>query len=362
MADKIARIEREAQAAGLSWPNRTPLLCEELAQRVASPLVWAKALNEAETAGDTIAQFLRRAVELEQEGWSRFAASCLTVPRLKLYIVAMVITHKDPPIGLLRLTLQNMDGAANLTNFHCRRNEVSEDTIFHLLRHQNTEIATAAALGVWEAEPRGEVPSALNAVWREAINNSISDDFWLSEVLKGDSSLSFGWLQRRLSATPRGLYRLGKAVDAATDALRTDDRLSILHQLPIEYPTNELVEKLVGDDLKLYREVLNDVRLKPVHLFPLAGETEGVWTDKAILALDAGYSPEDIPNAFYPRAMSLWGEEPSLWVEWIDRFDRLLSHDDKRIQAVGELGKANVEAKRDSALGRERQEAIHGIR
>jgi hypothetical protein len=77
--------------------------------------------------------------------------------------------------------------------------------------------------------------------------------------------------------------------------------------------------------------------------------------------LDAGYVPEDIANEAYPRFSSWWGEESAMWSKRAEQFDRLLSHEDKRIQKIGELAKARVEASRESALNREQQEAIHGL-
>ena len=54
VAEQIVRIEFEAQAAGHNWPNWTPVFCEEIAEVVDSPLVWARALNGWEGPGEAI--------------------------------------------------------------------------------------------------------------------------------------------------------------------------------------------------------------------------------------------------------------------------------------------------------------------
>ena len=51
-----------------------------------------------------------------------------------------------------------------------------------------------------------------------------------------------------------------------------------------------------------------------------------------------------------------------MWQDRIERFDRLLSHQDHAIQKVGELGSTASEESRDRALARERQEAVRGFR
>ena len=362
VAEKIGRIEREAEAVGRHWPNFTPLLCEEIARRVVSPILWAKALVKTGAAGDLITPFLRQGATLDEEGWSQLAANCLKEPRLTLSIVSLVLTLNSPPEDLLKQALQNMDRAANLTNFHCLRNEVAEEIVSHLLQHQNPDIATAAALGIWQAEPYGDVPTDLIAEWRVVIQNTTSDDFWLGEVLKKDSSLSFEWLQRRLSEPFLGLFRLDKAIEAAIDSLSLEQRHMILQQLDTRQPSILMVQRLVGDNLALYSTILRDNGLKSLHLMPLPGAPEGIWLDKATLALDSGYDSEYIANATFPQYWSWFGEQSGMWAQWIAQFDRLLVHKDERIQAVGELGKTRAEAARDKALTSEREEAIQGIR
>ena len=135
----------------------------------------------------------------------------------------------------------------------------------------------------------------------------------------------------------------------------------ILRQLVNRHPSNLIVQRLVGDDLELYQDILKDDQLKSLHLSPLAGVPENLWLDKAKLALASGFDPQDVANATYSQSMSWSGEESRMWSQWVEHFDRLLSHEDEKIHKVGELGKSRAEASRDRALSREREEAIHGL-
>ena len=85
--------------------------------------------------------------------------------------------------------------------------------------------------------------------------------------------------------------------------------------------------------------------------------------DKAKLALDAGYTVEQVADAVYPRfgGFSWSGNESNMWAGWVERFDPLCSHEDERIRKIGEVGKAKAEALRDNALKRERHEAVYGL-
>jgi hypothetical protein len=85
--------------------------------------------------------------------------------------------------------------------------------------------------------------------------------------------------------------------------------------------------------------------------------------EKAKLALDAGYSFEEVAGAVYgyPMMVSWSGEESAMWLEWVERFDRLCLHEDERIRKVGEIGRAKAEVFQYRALEQERNEAIYGI-
>jgi len=361
--ERIVSIEHEAQSTGVKWPRWTPLLCVELAGDTMSPNAWIRAMIDADAAGDLVTPFLRRAVEIEEPGWIELAFACLERPTLRWVTISLVLTLSDPPENLLAGVLQEMDGYAQLVETLCLRNKIPEHLVGRLLRHEDAAIANAAAQGEWRADPRGTVRDSLRSDWREVVKNSVDNDYWFSEILKSDPLLAYDWLQNRISKESFELYRYERAVKAAVSTLDVDARRRILRQIPATYEFEELVDYLIGGNLDLYCDLLSDERLKPFHLVPLSGYPEGVWVEKARLALDAGYSIEEVAYAVrhFPHMELAWvGKESDRWADWIERFDRLCSHEDERIRKVGEVGRATVEERRDHALKQERNEAIYG--
>lgn len=87
---------------------------------------------------------------------------------------------------------------------------------------------------------------------------------------------------------------------------------------------------------------------------------EEKWIEKAKAALDAGYSPEDVADAVL-YTMSYSGKKSDMWNRWKSRYEKLCSSSDKRIQKVGEIGKANSESNMKRALEDERREAVFGL-
>ena len=365
VAKWIASIEREARLTDIGWPRWTPFLCAEIAATTASPNTWIQAMIDANATSDLVEPLLCRAAEIDEPGWVELAFACLQRPRLRAATISLALTLSDPPENLLAAVLQKVDGYAKLVEIHCIRNQVPEHLVGRLLRHESAAIASAAAQGEWHADPEGSVRDSLHEDWREVVIHRVSIGHWLGKVLKDDPLLAYGWLEARMAEqTPRLFSHYKVAVEAAVNALDIEARRRILHRVPETYGVEELVACLVGENLALYRELLNDERLKRLHLVPLVGHPEGVWMEKAKLALDAGYSFEEVAGAVrsYPLMVVSWsGKESTMWAEWVEQFDRLCSHEDARIRKVGEAGRARAKASRDRAVEQERDEAIYGI-
>ncbi|OHE55323.1 MAG: hypothetical protein A2Z47_12135 [Thermodesulfovibrio sp. RBG_19FT_COMBO_42_12] len=157
---------------------------------------------------------------------------------------------------------------------------------------------------------------------------------------------------------------------SAIAPLGNDKRKELLRIVPNEMWRGEIIDLLVGDSLELYQLLLDDKSKKDLHLLPLHGfkgdtigeETweEESWIVKAKLALDAGYTPDNIEDAIFSPISFREGNESDMWNRWIVRYDRLLSNSDSRIQKIGEIGKAKALKNFERALKEERREAIYG--
>ncbi len=100
--------------------------------------------------------------------------------------------------------------------------------------------------------------------------------------------------------------------------------------------------------------------MKRFHLSPLSGNPAGTWIDKALLALDADYSPLDISQAVYGNFRSWSGHKSTYWAQWAESFKPLLNHKDRRIRVVGQIGRDYSLKQRDRALAEERREDVYG--
>jgi hypothetical protein len=212
-------------------------------------------------------------------------------------------------------------------------------TLRLLLRHPHRQVALAAAVGECNTAGAGaysdRVRDEIRADWWQAVLRAkCADDksenlrglgSWLRTILMSDPELAFEWLQLRLGEPDLPGWALSDGAFAgAARVLLREQREQLLAQLSDLPITVALVGCLVGRDPDLYRRLLARPELRGHHLTPLLGVPDEAWANLAVLALNAGYTPDDIARASGP---SLDGEAA---------FARLADHPDARLQEVAD--------------------------
>ena len=261
-------------------------------------------------------------------------------------------------------TIDSLPGYDSVVSTLCIRQRLSETVIERLLRHSDSDIAVAAASGIWAADPEGSVPESLYDSWRGAALLT-ADAHWLSEALTSDAKLAYDWLQARLGEDRFLSPGYEKALRAAISVLDKSRRREILSRITEERYQPELVLGLIEDDLELYSYVLDNEGLEQYHLVPLAGIPNDVWIEKAKLAIDKGYSPREVAYAAYGYPLSIVLTTPDERIDeltdYTNRFEHLLSHKGEDIRKIGEHGKAIAEKRLERILQEQRMEDLHGI-
>ena len=123
----------------------------------------------------------------------------------------------------------------------------------------------------------------------------------------------------------------------------------------------EVIKLLVGGDLDLYRQLVDSEPLKEHHLDPLEGRLDATWREIALVALDRGYSVQDVLHATLGRIRSWVGPASEMWAGERRGFEALLNDANERIAAVGRAGIEYTSMREQEAIDRETAEAVEGI-
>ncbi|MBY0231278.1 MAG: hypothetical protein K2W96_18505, partial [Gemmataceae bacterium] len=243
----------------------------------------------------------------------------------------------DPPSDLLALALERVIGLGGLVWNLCITGALPEARVEALLRHEDQEVAFQAAVGEWHADPSGSVRLGLRAAWREAALRStgpLPDPFY-----RADGSFARDWLAARYAEGPATFLHERHDMEAAYAALDASQRADLLALLPDRHWAGDAVQRLVGDDLALYRALLSDERLRVHHRRPLRGRPDAAWAGKAVLALEAGYSAAEVAEAG-PSLGSGWPAcRRTRWTEWLAHYEALDGHADRRLREVARAGR-----------------------
>jgi hypothetical protein len=276
--------------------------------------------------------------------------------------VSILIRENDLPSDLLDTAFQRVTKYPDMVHLACLRNQVTEGTLKAMLSHADSGVSTQAAIGTWWADPRGEISHSIANEWRTAILRAHGQPFFSTEILEADKDLAFEWLIARINERPKFFdYHTRKEISAAISALDSQQRIATLPHVPSEgLLTFELLKELTSDDLRACEELLHTPRFGKYQLTFLCGHPKGLWTEKAQLALNAGYSAQDIASATIEHDSSWTGEESNMWQGWIDDFTPLLAHEEIRIRSIAEIATEKLRRLQTDARKSERRAAVYG--
>lgn len=358
--DRVSQLEQEAQLAQINWPRWTPVLFQELAQiSPCAPTVWISLIKEKDFLGDCMLPFLHQAVKKESPGWLDLALFCLEKPKLKWVIISLVLTTPDIPETLIESTLKEMKGHGGLIETHIIRNEINPALINRLLLHEDPEIVSATAKGLWHSG-KGEIDEAFLENWERAVINCVKSDYELSSIFSVNHDLANKWLIRKIENNSIDTFRLEKTIKVIGSVLSREDKRELLKILSDNYDFFEVVGDLVNNDLELFQDLLSFPHLKKFHLLPLSGMSDELWSEMAKYALSAGYKHEEIISATYGFSYSWSGNESDMWDDWIKKFEPLCASEDEDIRKLGEIGRRKATLSKENALEQERNESIFG--
>ncbi|GAI26637.1 unnamed protein product, partial [marine sediment metagenome] len=232
VAERIVWYEMEARAAGLTWPRWSPFVAEIIASKVQSPSTWAHAFIKAGADSDLVIPFLQATASTADPEYSELLKVCLSEPRLQFAGISVGLTAPVPPEDLLPMIMSALDDRFNnWIEVECMRLHVPDDRLVALLAHTDCSVAAAAAIGEWEATPRGTVRESFKDLWRTAIINGLERQYEGKEIFSKDPSLAFEWLQLRIKDKRGFSYCSDDLRNIALQVIGLEQRKSLLAQI-----------------------------------------------------------------------------------------------------------------------------------
>jgi len=170
-----------------------------------------------------------------------------------------------------------------------------------LLEHPNPVVRAAAAIGEWQREPVSTIRPELEAQWRIAIREVNSDDYALNDIFERNPLIAFEWLQSRLGVGNLYLSIYDHALHTACRVLENDQRAQLLRLFTSSNFYTELFDLVIGEHVDRFADWLQYQKDEHLRLSPLDRDVSPRWEELAVLALDAGISPETLADHCWPN-------------------------------------------------------------
>ena len=366
----LGHLEIEARRAHISWPRLTPEFCRALAAESADPVAALGIFMDERLPADLVEPFLCKTVETGGDVWS-IVSHCFNDDLYLAMAIQYAICQEHAPLKVVTSAIAKAENTPQLVEHYCARGEVSQTGLSEMFRSSDAATAVTAAIGHWKAVRYSQTKIPLDAAWRQAFLRSAetrlssTDSYWTGEILEKDGELAMEWLIRFLDSDQSSFaYYAEEAATKAVITLNAAQRISILTAIrPSDrfIGTPQVISALVGKDAEVYRHLLTLERLKYYHLSPLLGEPSGDWKEIGVLALDHGYSPQDVVESNLDGERSWAGHKSLMWAELRRHYDELKADKDIRVSEIGEIGTRIVGKLEQRAKERERDEAIYGL-
>jgi hypothetical protein len=359
-ASRLGWLETEARIAGSGGYDRSPALCHNIAERVVDPARWVTVLADVGVPPACLLPFLDRAIHCEPDNWDAIAVPILNNPALEPAAVDVALRAPHVTDRMWSVLSPKLARYRQLVEVLCMRRQVPVATLPRLLRHDSSEVAHAAAVGMWNGKTRGAIPDELKPEWEDAVVRIDDEEYWLEEILASSPAMAIRWLEARLENKDWSALSNEKNVGAAAAGMSDEQRLDMLRKLPTPSYLEETTTALIGESDNVYRQVLRDQKLSDHWEDPLRRGADSTWRRYAGIALEEGRTPREVAAASMPRSAS-WSGPYSAYVQGqIEEFAVWLEDPDEGVQEVARVAIEWLSARQKQALARERKEAIDG--
>ena len=332
------------------------LVYHSVARKCENPAEWIDALIAEATPAEFLMPFLDRLSLAARDCLEATISRLLQCEAYRHLAICVVLLMPTPNEPLLSTAFSLLEDPALAKHLSMRDPRIPLEVMARALEHANPVVRAAAAIGEWQREPTGIVRPVLEAKWCVAIRDVSADHYALNDVFEKRPAVAFDWLESQLRSGGRCLSVHNHALVAACKGLDRGQRVKLLQLFTHNSYTEDCFDLVLGDNIDLFAHWLKHQEDEYLRLLPLNRDVGPRWEQMALLALDAGVSPEELTRHCTPVAWAYTGPLSQYFLERIPVYEALASHPDQRLRPAGKRGLAYIRSQYDDESERERRE------
>jgi hypothetical protein len=371
----VVDMHNQADAVNKNYPDLTDVFCREIAlNNNINLLAWADASiklgDRVEVSGVFIEQVVRRLPKSDCDKIVNLAFYDLkhrgTVSKL---IMQGEITDED----LVAQLVDNLDDFARQAEIIALRGEMSEEIAKKFMTSKSNigSMWTASGYAYAKKSSNSQISEIMYPLWRDALINykltgNWNIDHYLVQALEFDSSLYVKWFAAQLplkhkSTKEQYFDGFSKTAKDLIDKLSYSEKKTIISSLTENDRSRSIANKLVGNDVVLYRELLKNTKTKDYNLVPLINQSGTVWVDFVEAALNGGVEQAEVESYCKNAAGSWSGPASQYYKSESKRFNHAIVSENEIIVAIAKSCKSFYENLSKERLVREKKEDILGF-
>lgn len=368
VAEKLVSFEKERRLFGIDWPLMGSHICASLASHVSDLPSWVGTFIKYRIEADYLFPFVKKGIAQRNPQADEWLSFALSDEMYRFHAVSEIVANDELSEELFLKAWPYLGECSKFIGVMALRGDIASRRLEALSKHDNRELLLEISIGDFHSDKQLFLRSN-RAIWLKMFRKAIIG-------LKELDPHYFYDIEKLVGRVPEIRYDIAaslltdeKYISWAHDKLyinlfatmEIDEKIRLLPLLESIYPT-DFTAWLVGDDLAIYRALLENDKLHSHHLLPLKGKPSVLsWQGKALLALDKGYQPRDVARAAIGNHLILSGSATAFWQKWVDEYNTLNNASDPRLQEVGRIGKEIFAHEQEKARKEEMQEAIYGI-
>lgn len=368
VAEKLVSFEKERRLFGINWPLMGFHICASLASHVNDLPSWVDTFIQYRIEADYLFPLVKQGIAQKDAQTYEWLSFALSDEMYRLHAVSEVLANGELPEELFLQAWPYLGECSKSIGVMALRGDIAPGRLEALSEHNNKELLLEVAISDFHSDKQ-PLLCGDRASWLKMFRKAIMG-------LKELNPHYFYDIEKLLESVPEIRYDIAASLLIDTKyiswvhdkpylnlfaAMEVDEKIRLLPLLEGIYPT-DFTTWLVGDDLSIYRVLIESDKLRSHHLLPLKGKpSELSWQGKALLALDYDYQPCDVARAAIGNHWEWSGSAVAFWQSWIDEYNILLNSSDPRLQEMGRIGKEFPEYEMEKAKKEAEHEAIYGI-
>jgi len=366
VAKDLVRFREETNSVSDRWSGYEFAVNMSIATEVQNINDWIDAYIEQKVHRFCLEPFLREAVQKECEDVENTLLNALSFQEYRGIAISLILSSNSFSVDAVLATYAFLEDYRQAIGGMILRHEMPLRNIKLISKHDSADLMLDITLGDLRAS-NPMIFEQENDLWLEMFRKGIN------KVRRLESEFFYD-LDYLIKKAPEVVYDLVVALIENVDyinlayeseyqtlfnALSREQKIELLPRL-IHAREDELASALIDQDVELYKELLKKDDLKRFHLAPLEGSpTTSTWQEKAKLALDHGYKPDEV--AWAARENHMEYSKTSVYLEeWKQSFESLQGSDHAGLQAVAKAGVEMITIELDKALKCEKDEDIYG--